>query len=69
MKQPTLEQALVTGRKRKEEAMDINHEFVRAVCYSGLPFAVLEGPVADLVKRFCPAAHTMPRVESCWPLP
>ena len=44
MKQPMLEQALVTARKRKEEAMDISHEFVRAVCYSGLPFAILEGP-------------------------
>ena len=63
-KQPTLEQALVTARKRKEEVVDISHKFVRAVCYSGLPYAVLEGPVADLVKQFCPAARTMPGVDS-----
>ena len=44
--------------------MDVCHEFVCAVCYSGLPFAVLEGPVADFVKQFCPAARTMPEVDA-----
>lgn len=62
--QPTLEQTLVTARRNKEETVDVCHEFVKAVCYSGLPFAVMEGPVADLVKQFCPAARSMPGVDS-----
>ena len=44
--------------------MDVCHEFVHAVCYSGLTFAVLEGPVDDFVKQFCPAARTMPGVDA-----
>jgi hypothetical protein len=62
--QPTLEEVLLTSKKQKEEAMDVSHEFVRAVCYGGLPFSVLDGPIADLVKRFCPAARTMPGVDA-----
>lgn len=62
--QPTINESLFATRKRKQESEDVAHEFVRAVCYSGLPFSVMNGPVAHLVKRFCPAARTMPGVDA-----
>ena len=43
----------VMARKRKQEAVDVSHKFVKAVCYSGLLFTLMKGTVAQVVKRFC----------------
>ncbi|KAJ1103866.1 hypothetical protein NDU88_001287 [Pleurodeles waltl] len=48
-----------TTRQNIEEAADIPHKAVKALCESGVPLHQTDGPIGELIRQLCPAARTM----------
>ena len=59
-KQLTLYESEVCVKAKQAEAESVVHDFTRAIIYSGLPLHQADTYIGKVLRKYCPAARTMP---------
>ena len=59
-KQLTIYESEVRARAKETEAESVAHDFTCAVVYSGLPLYQADTFIGKVLRKYCPAASTIP---------